>query len=439
MDKLDIKQIENILPHRYPFLLVDRILELEPGIRAKAIKNVTRNEEFFNGHFPGEPVMPGVLMIEAMAQIGGIVALTASDDNKGKLAFFASIDGVRFRQPVVPGDQLIFEVETIKLKSSIAKMQGKGFVDGRVVVEGELMFSLIDNKLKSSSSNNIHATAQVHPTAEIGTNVNIGPYTIIGEKVIIGNNVNIDSHIMIRDAIIGSGCNIRHGAVIGEAPQDISFKDEDTRVVIGDNTEIREYVTIHRATGSGQSTTIGSDCLICSNAHIAHNCHIGDKVVIVSHTQVAGHVEIGDRAVIAGMVGITQFVKIGSLAMVGGYSKIVQDVPPYMLIDGNPAFVHGINIVGLQRNNIPTQAITEIKSLYKIIYRSTLNLRDALEEFKNKHGENISIETKAIIDFISNSKKGISKKQKSLNVEDEEAESYSRLENEGLFAKLKLF
>ena len=448
--QLDVKQIQEILPHRYPFLMVDRIIELEPGVKAVAIKNVTINEEIFNGHFPGEPVLPGVLMVEAMAQIGGIVALSASEDNKGKLAFFASIDNVRFRKPVVPGDQVRFEVETLKLKGSVAKMQGKGYVDGQLVVEAIVMFSLVKtnqpqaqnqsatSELKTQDSN-IHSTASIHPNAKLGNNVKIGQYAIIGENVELGDNVIVDAHAVIKHAKIATDCHIHYGAIIGDDPQDISFKNEDSIVSIGEGTEIREYVTIHRATGSGNATQIGSNCLVCATAHVAHNCKIGNKVVIVSQTQIAGHVQVGDNAVIAGMVGIAQHVRIGKMAMVGGYSRIVQDVPPFMLVEGSPAFIHGINIVGLQRNNIPSKSITEIKQLFKLIYRSKLNIKQALDEFvKKETKKGLSSEVTEIVDFIKTSKKGVSKKQKTTATEESEA-SYERFESEGLFSRLRLF
>ena len=464
--ELDVKQIQKILPHRYPFLMVDRIIELEPGVRAVAIKNVTRNEEFFNGHFPGEPIMPGVLMIEAIAQIGGIVALSSSQDNEGKLAFFASIDGVRFRKPVVPGDQIRFEVETIRLKGSVAKMHGKGTVDGQTVVEADVMFSLVNRdvlqgnqeskvsepaqtsespvitstpKAVAHSSADIHPTASIHPSAKLGSKVKVSEYAIIGENVTLGDGVIVDSHAVIKHAHIGNRCHIHYGAIIGDDPQDISFKGEDSWVEIGDESEIREYVTIHRASGEAKITKIGKNCMICATAHIAHNCQIGDKVVVVSQTQIAGHVQVGDRAVIAGMVGIAQHIRIGTMAMVGGYSRIVQDVPPYMLVEGSPAMVHGINIVGLQRNDIPSDTINDIKTLYKNLYRSKLNVKQALEAFENvKKKKAMSDEVTKMIEFVKTTKKGISKKINTNIIEESEA-SYERFESEGLFAKLRLF
>ena len=141
---MDVVEIQRILPHRYPFLLVDRILEIEPGKRIVGIKNVTVNEEFFQGHFPGKPVMPGVLIVEAMAQVGGVLLLQDVPDRENKLVYFMGIDEARFRKPVVPGDQLRFELEVLRLKSSTCKLQGKAFVDGQLVAEAVIMSAMVD-------------------------------------------------------------------------------------------------------------------------------------------------------------------------------------------------------------------------------------------------------------------------------------------------------
>ena len=141
---IDVVEIQSILPHRYPFLLVDRILELEPGQRIVGLKNVTINEEFFQGHFPGKPVMPGVLIVEAMAQVGGVLLLREIEDRDSKLVYFMGIDGARFRKPVVPGDQIRFEVEILKRKSSTCKLQGKAFVDGSLVAEAVILSAMVD-------------------------------------------------------------------------------------------------------------------------------------------------------------------------------------------------------------------------------------------------------------------------------------------------------
>lgn len=376
---IDVNEIMKSLPHRYPFLLVDRIIEISDG-KITAIKNVSINEPFFQGHFPGLPVMPGVLIVEALAQVGAY-ALLSQESNKGKIAYFASIDSVRFRKPVFPGDQLRLEVEVLKNRSSIAKMRGIAKVDGQVVCEGELMCSLGDAALSS----NIDKTALIHPSAQIGSGVKIGPYSVIGPEVTIGENSEIGSNVTIsRWTKIGNNCKIYPGASIGTPPQDTKYKGDKSQIVIGDRCIIREFVTVHLPTGTGEKTIIGNDCFIMVHAHIPHNAKIGNNVVIGGYVGIGGHAEIEDYATIGGMSAIHQFVRIGSLAMIGGQSKIIQDIPPYMLADGNPAQVRSLNTVGIQRKGISFESQLELKKAFKIIYRSSNNISQAIAEMKKK-------------------------------------------------------
>jgi len=415
--KLDIKEIMKILPHRYPFLLVDRILEFEEGRRAVGIKGVTMNEAHFLGHFPGMPVMPGVLIVEAMAQVGGIIFLSLPEA-KGKLAFFAGIDKIRFRKPVVPGDQLRIEAEVIKIRGVLAKMKVSASVNGEIAAEGELMCSLVDRE--SSGSVNIHPTAIINPGTIIGLNVTIGPHVVIGENVVVGDNTVIDANAVIyRNTTIGKGNKIHTNAVIGNPPQDLRYIGESNRIVIGDNNTIREFATVHLPVGEGAVTSIGNDNFIMHCAHIAHNCHIANNVIMAGYAAFSGHATIDDQVVMGGMAGVHQFVRIGKMAMVGGHTKIVQDVPPYMLIDGNPAQVRAVNIVGLQRRGVSSQAQTEIKKAFKILYRSDMFFSKAIEELKKKLLP--MPETKYLIDFLSEkSKRGIT--LKSEEIAEQEAE-----------------
>jgi len=404
--KIDIKEILKTLPHRYPFLLVDRIIELEEGKRAVGIKNVTMNEPHFQGHFPDYPVMPGVLIVESMAQVGAIMALRLPE-SEGKLVFFAGIDNARFRKPVIPGDQLRIEVEVLWVKSSIGKMKAKSSVDDQLVAEGDLMFSLVP---KEEGGAKIHPTATVHPTAHLGNNVEIGPYTTIGPEVSIGDGTVIHSHCIISKwTSIGKENCIHHGTTIGAPPQDYRYKGEKNKVVIGDRNMIREFVTIHLPTGEGAETRIGDDNFIMVHAHIPHNCKVGNQTVIGGYVGIGGHTIIEDHAVIGGLAGIHQHCRIGKLAMIGAQTKIVQDIPPFMLVDGNPAQMRGVNTIGLERRGIPSSSQVEIKKAFKILYQSKMNLSQATSEIKKKLKQ--TDEIRHLASFLEEStKRGVSKK-----------------------------
>lgn len=406
MAEMDIKEIMKIVPHRYPFLLIDRILSIEEDKRATAIKNVTMNEPFFQGHFPGMPIMPGVLICEAIAQVGVVLALSNSA-LEGKIIFFAGIDNVRFRRPVVPGDQIKFEVEILWVRGALGKMKGKASVDNQLACEGEFMFSLVDKDIKGVK---IHPTATVHKSAVLGKNVEIGAGSVIGPEVIIGENTIVGSHCLIsRWTTLGKDNVLHQGVVIGAAPQDIKYKGEKGEIIIGDRNIIREYVTIHLPSGTGNKTIIGNDNMIMVHAHIPHNCTIGSQVIIGGYVGLAGYTEIQDQVIIGGLAGIHQFVRIGKLTMVGAQSKVLQDVPPFMMVEGNPAQIRGINAIGMQRRGIGNEAITEVKKAFKFIYESGNNTAKAAEEIKKRLRPLPEIEQ--IISFLENeSKRGISKK-----------------------------
>ena len=253
----------------------------------------------------------------------------------------------------------------------------------------------------------IHPTAIVHPKAKLGREVVIGPYSIIGENVEIGDFTVVDSNVVIDGwTSIGKKCHIYHGASIGCEPQDLKFKGEKSYLFIGDNNLIREYVTISRGTeGGGGETRIGNNNLFMAYSHVAHDCQIGNHVVIDNSVALAGHVIIEDRVIIGGLSGVHQFTKIGKMAMIGGMTKIVKDIPPFMLVDGNPAKVAGINIVGLRRNEIPPEVRDQIKNAYKILYRSNLNVTQAIEQMEQELTSSPEIDH--FIRFLRNAERGI--------------------------------
>ncbi|OGB88200.1 hypothetical protein A3H38_00425 [candidate division WOR-1 bacterium RIFCSPLOWO2_02_FULL_46_20] len=414
MTVLNINEIAKIIPHRYPFLLIDKIIELEEGKRAVAIKNVTMNEPQFQGHFPNHPIMPGVLIMEALAQVGVVMALRTAG-NEGKLVYFAGIDKVRFRKPVVPGDQLRLEVETLWIRGALGKMKGRALVGDELVTEGEFMFSLAD---REAGGVQIHPTATVHQSAQLDNNVEVGPYAVIGPEVIIGEGTKVGAHCIISKwAAIGKENVIHQGVSIGAAPQDLKYKGEKGEIIIGDKNIIREFVTIHLPTNGGK-TVIGNENFIMVHAHIPHNCKIGNQVIIGGYVGLAGHTEIDDQVIIGGLAGIHQFVRIGRLTMVGAQSKILKDVPPFMLVDGNPAQVRGINSIGLQRGGLSNDAINEIKKAFKFIYESGYTTSEAAKEISKRLRPLPEIEQ--ILGFLNEeSKRGISKKT-ALELEAEE-------------------
>ena len=402
---MDISEIQGLLPQRYPFLMVDRVIAKVDHQRIVGIKNVTINEPYFQGHLPNNPIMPGSLILEGMAQISALLYL---DDPEfyGRFSSFETLDDVQFHRQVIPGDQLRYEMETISHKDDRITMNGVALVDGKVVCEGKFKFLLA----KKPSRPQIHPTASVHASAILGKDVVVGAYTIIGENVTIGDRTVLESNIMVEKwTKIGDDCHISFGAVIGSGPQDISYKGEKSWVVIGNRTIIREYVTINRATGKDTVTEVGDDCLLLTNVHIAHNCKLGNRVIIANMTNLAGYTQVEDFVTIGGMTGIHQFCRIGEGAMVGAYTRLPQDVPPFTLCEGNPAEVHALNLVGLRRRGVKREAISELKEIFKVYYRSGKNTKQAFEVLDGMSFD--SEQAKHMLDFLSaESKRGITKK-----------------------------
>lgn len=258
--------------------------------------------------------------------------------------------------------------------------------------------------------NKIHPLATVHPNAKIGDNVEIGPYAFIDEFVEIGDGCHILPHATIFNYVkIGKSCSIFPGAVVGAIPQDLKFDGEITYVEIGDNVNIRECATINRGTrASGKGVTkVGSNTLIMSYVHIAHDCCIGEHCILVSYTGIAGETNVDDWAILGGGTLSHQFSKIGKHAMVGGGSKVNKDVPPYILCGRDPLSYAGINIVGLRRRGFSSDQIRNIKDMYDIIYNAGFNVSDACAKIESGFPQ--SEERDTILDFIRNSKRGIVK------------------------------
>jgi UDP-N-acetylglucosamine acyltransferase len=254
----------------------------------------------------------------------------------------------------------------------------------------------------------VHSTAVVHPRAQIGDSCEIGPYCVIGEHVVLGPACRLHSHVVIDGyTTLGRENEIFPFASIGLKSQDLKWKGGVTHTQIGDRNTFRENVTIHSATGDGQTTVVGSDNHIMAYCHLAHNVRIGDQVIISNVGTLAGHVTVDDYAVIGGLVAIHQFCRIGRMSMIGGCSKVVQDVPPFMLADGNPAKTRTINKVGLERRGIPEEAQIALKQAYKILFREGLSTSNALEEIETKWSALPEIQH--LVQFSRSSERGMSK------------------------------
>ncbi len=249
--------------------------------------------------------------------------------------------------------------------------------------------------------------ASIHPEAKIANNVVIEPFSIIHKDVEIGEGTWIGSNVTIMDgARIGKNCRIFPGAVISAPPQDLKYKGEPTTVTIGDNTVIRECVTLNRGTALDKNTTaIGQNCLLMAYVHVAHDCLIGDNVIVANAVQLAGHIDVQDHAFVGGVSAVHQFVKIGAHAMVSGGSLVRKDVPPFTKAAREPLGYSGINSIGLRRRGFTNEKINEIQEIYRIIYLSGLNNTMALNEIELRMTP--SRERDEILNFIRNSERGI--------------------------------
>jgi UDP-N-acetylglucosamine acyltransferase len=253
----------------------------------------------------------------------------------------------------------------------------------------------------------IHPSAVIHPEARIGAGCKIGPYCVIGENVVLGANCKLHSHVVIDGhTTLGAENEIFPFASIGLKTQDLKWKGGVTRTEIGDHNTFRECVTVHSATGEGDATVIGSNNHILAYSHVAHDCKLGNHIVMSNAATLGGHVTVEDYAVIS-ISAVHQFCRVGKLSMIGGCSKVVQDVPPFMLADGNPAVTRTINKVGMDRNGISEEAQTALRQAYKILFREGLTISNALARIEKELP--MLAEVEYLLQFVRASERGISK------------------------------
>jgi UDP-N-acetylglucosamine acyltransferase len=254
----------------------------------------------------------------------------------------------------------------------------------------------------------IHSSAVVHPKAKIGAHCHIGPFCVIGEHVTLGKGCRLHSHVVIDGhTTLGDENEIFPFASIGLRTQDLKWKGGVTHTVIGNRNTFRECVTIHSATGDGETTAVGSHNNLLAYAHVAHNVTLGSHIIMSNVATLAGHVTVEDCAVVGGLAAVHQFCRIGKMAIVGGCSKVVQDVPPFMMADGNPAETRTVNKVGMERNKVSEEVQSAMKSAYKILFREGLTIPNALVKIEKKLPH--LPEVKHLIQFVRSSERGISK------------------------------
>ncbi len=253
----------------------------------------------------------------------------------------------------------------------------------------------------------IHPTAIVDPAAELADDVEVGPYAIVGPGVSLGDGTVLMAHAVVeRWTRLGRRCRVHPFAVLGGAPQDLKYRGEETWLEVGDETVVREAATLNRGTSGGHGkTVVGRGCLLMAYSHVAHDCVVGDQVILANGATLAGHVTVEEHAIVGGLSAIQQFLRIGAHAFVGGASGINQDVPPYMLVSGVPAALHGLNLVGLKRRGFSEETIRALKRAYHTIFRSGLTQAKALEQVLAEHGG--VPEVRRLVEFVQASRNGV--------------------------------
>jgi len=390
------------LCYRYPSRLVDAVTEHVPGERVVAVKNVTVNEEFFQGHFPGAPLMPGVLMIETLAQVSALLLLHGEHQAPTARAVLRGVNDAKFRKQVVPGDRVRLVVCREPGRGPIARLRGEAYVGEDVVAEAELLMALVHDRAS------IDPTAVVHPGAEIGAGTIVEPHATIGPRVKVGRNCRIGSSTVIDGwTEIGDDNDISPFVSIGLPPQDLKYRGEETRVVVGSRNVIREFVTIHRGTvGGGGVTRIGDRNLFMAYTHVAHDCQVGNEIIFANNATLGGHVHVEDCATISALSGVHQFCRVGRHAFIGAHSAVTKDAMPFAKSVGNRARIYGLNTIGLARRGFSPETIGKLKRAYRLLLVSKLNTSRALARIESDPTLACP-EIQYLVEFIRSSHRGV--------------------------------
>ena len=391
------------LCYRYPSMLVDAITEHEAGRRLVAVKNVTVNEEFFQGHFPGAPTLPGVLMLESLSQVAAILLLQREGAPPNTRIYLRGVNDAKFRRQVVPGDRLRLDITLGRRRGPLARVRAVAYVGDQIVAEADLLLVLVADRTQ------IDATAIVHPQAQIGAGTTIGPLAVIGANVRLGPNCRVGASAIVDGwTEIGEGTEIYSFASIGLTPQDLKFRGEPTKLVIGRRNIFREFVTIHRGTrGGGGTTTIGDRNVFMAYVHVAHDCHVGNDTIFGNMATLGGHVTVDDYANVSAGSGVHQFCRVGRHAFIGGYSVVTKDALPFARTVGSrPARIFGTNTIGLMRRGVPPDVIDKLKGSFRYLLQSKMNTTKAMQQIKRDRSLACP-EVEYLLNFISTSQRGV--------------------------------
>jgi UDP-N-acetylglucosamine acyltransferase len=389
--------------YRYPSVLVDAITEHEAGRRLVAVKNVTLNEEFFQGHFPGVPIMPGVLMLEALSQLAAVLLLHREDAKPRARVYLRGVDDMKLRRQVVPGDQVRLEITLGRRRSSLARAKAAAYVGDQMAAEAELLLSLVPDGA------DIHPTAIVHPRAVIGQGATVGPHAVIGPHVRLGAGCVVGASAVIDGYTeIGDETKIFPFASIGLIPQDLKFRGEVSTLSIGRRNIFREFVTINRGTeGGGGVTQIGDGNVFMAYVHVAHDCRVGNNNIFGPHAVLGGHVTVEDFANVSAGSAVHQFCRVGRHGFIGGYSVVTKDALPFARTVGSrPARIFGVNTIGLMRRGLSADVIEKLKRSFRYLLQSKLNTTKAMQQIQRDQSLACA-EVEYVLEFIRTSQRGV--------------------------------
>lgn len=367
--------------------------DVQRGTRATGRKLVSANDPYFAGHFPGAPVFPGVLLCEAIAQLGALAV------GEGEDVALGAVHRARFRRPVLPGDILDLSVEVVRASAPL-RVRG-------VVTSGAAPIAEVELSLEPPRGARVHPAAVVSRGAELAPGVRVGPYATIGANVRLGAGTWVGAHAVVTGpTTLGERNRVFPFAAVGTPPQDLKYRDEPSRLEMGDDNNIREHSSVHRGTeGGGNVTRIGSGCLLMVSAHIGHDSQLGSNIVVAAGAAIGGHVVIQDFAIIGGLVGVHQFARVGESALCAAGAMVSSDVPPFCTVAGDRARLFGLNTVGLQRRGISADAMRALKHAYRTLFQGG-GMRDSARERARAEGGHVP-EVERLVRFVETSTRGV--------------------------------